>query len=79
MEIMPRANESFPEAPRGSLIQGNHMPFNSLETARTELEHFMDRSQMKRSASVWYPQLPSKGRASAFTMRMHQEQKPEAA
>ena len=44
---------SFPEAPCSSLIQGNRVPFNSLGTVRAELEHFMDCSQMKHSASVW--------------------------
>lgn len=55
------------------------MPFNALETVRTELEHFMDHSQTKHSASVWSSQLPSKSGASAFTVRMYQGKKLEAA
>ena len=49
----PGTNESFPEAPCGSLIQGNRVPFNSLGRVRAELEHFMGHSQMKHSAFVW--------------------------
>ena len=74
----PGTNESFPEAPCGSLIQGNRVPFNSLGRVRAELEHFMGHSQMKHRAFVW-SSVSSKSGVSAFTDWMHQEKKLKTA